>query len=331
MFVPREMLRIRQKPRTRLQRQKGRAHMGRLVDHAKMPERNLNPEFPRLLIFLLALSLCVVGARAAGTPIPHGTVELIAENQWITSGHTLNLGFRFQMEKGWHIYWINPGDSGEAPKVKWQLPAGLTTGPMEWPTPRRLGATSIVDYGYEDTVMLIVPIHANQNLAASGSTQLTADLRVLVCREVCIPGNAQLSLTLPVKSQPPAPDPSATELFTVVRKSLPRPLPANWKVSLAEDKDSFVLAANLGHQSTQAIFFPLAESQIDNAAPQKLLPTAAGFRLTLRKSDQFVKPIERLQGVLVLSADQSYLIDVPLSKPDGANKNTALKSTRHDK
>jgi hypothetical protein len=86
-------------------------------------------------------------------------------------------------------------------------------------------------------------------------------------------------------------------------------------------KDSFVLSANLGHQVSQAVFFPLAESQIDNAAPQKLLPTAAGFRLTLRKSAQLLKPIERLKGVLILSADPAYLIDVPLSKP-GATKNT---------
>ncbi len=285
-----------------------------------MPERNRNSNFSGVFTLALSLSLCAAGAEAAGAPIPHGTVELIAENQWITSGHTLDVGLRFQMEKGWHIYWINPGDSGEPPRVKWQLPAGLTTGPMEWPTPRRLGTASIVDYGYEDTVMLIVPIHADKNLAAHGSTQLSADLRVLVCREMCVPGNAQLSLTLPVKSQPPVAAPSATELFTIVRKSLPRSLPANWKLSLAQGKDSFLLTANLGHQTSQATFFPLVESQIDNAAPQKLLPTAAGFQLALRKSDQLFKTIERLKGVLVLSADQAYLIDVPLRKP-GATKN----------
>jgi DsbC/DsbD-like thiol-disulfide interchange protein len=317
------------KPRTRLERQKGRRIGEGLWFNAIMPGLKSNSDFSRVLPFALCLSLCAAGTKAAGTPIPHGTVELIAENQWITTGHTLNVGLRFQMEKGWHIYWINPGDSGEPPKVMWQLPAGITTGPIEWPTPRRLGTTSVVDYGYEDSVMLIVPIHADQHLAARGSTQLTADLRVLVCREMCIPGKARLSLTLPVKSQPPAPDPSATELFTAVRKSLPRPLPANWKLSLAEDKDFFVLAASLGHQSTQAIFFPVAESQIDNAAPQKLLPTAVGFRLTLRKSDQLVKPIERLEGVLVLSADQSYSIDVPLSKPGASKDETSLKSTAH--
>jgi len=265
--------------------------------------------------------MCAAGAQAAGTPIPHGTLELVAENQWIAPGHKLYLGLHFQLEKGWHIYWLNPGDSGEPPRIKWQLPAGLTVGETEWPTPRRLGTPSIVDFGYEDEVTLIAPIHADAGLAPQPAAQLGAEVRVLVCREICIPGKVQLSLTLPVKSQPPAPDARTSDLFSAARKLLPQSAPRNWKFTVDDAKDSFVLGANVGHQITQAVFFPLAESQIDNAAPQKLLPVATGFRLTLRKSDQLRKPIERLKGVLVLSADRAYLIDVPLGKP-GAAKNT---------
>src|SRR5271169_671904 len=169
--------------------------------------------FSRVVVFAAALLLCVAGARAEGTPIPHGTLELAAENQSIAAGHTIHLGLRFQLEKGWHIYWVNPGDSGEPPRVKWQLPAGLTAGEIEWPTPRRLGTATIVDFGYEDDVMLLVPMHAAAGLAADGPVQLGADVRVLVCREMCIPGKAQISLTLPVKSQPPVPDARDADLF----------------------------------------------------------------------------------------------------------------------
>ena len=280
--------------------------------------------FSRALAFGVALLLCAVGAQAAGTPIPHGTLELVAENQWIAAGHKLYLGLRFQLEKGWHIYWVNPGDSGEPPRVKWELPTGLTAGAMEWPTPRRLGTSGIVDFGYEDSVMPIVPMQVEASLAAQRSARLGAEVRVLVCREMCITGKAQLSITLPIKSQPPAPDARTIDLFTAARKSLPRQVPDTWRFSVADANDSFVLSANLGHQITQAIFFPLAESQIENAAPQKLLPVAAGFRLTLRKSDQLLKPIERLKGVLVLSADRAYLIDVPLGKPVAAGTSSRI-------
>lgn len=291
-----------------------------------MRAQNSDQRYFRLLAFFAALILCAAGAaRAAGTtPIPHGTLELIAENQWIAPGRTLNLGLRFQLEKGWHVYWVNPGDSGEPPRLTWHLPPGITVGTMEWPTPRRLGTATIADFGYEDAVTLIVPIHAAASLPAKDPARLTADVKVLVCREMCIPGNAQISLSLPVKSQAPSPDGRTSDLFAEARKSLPRPAPADWKFTLTDRKDSFVLAANVGHQITQAVFFPAEESQIDNAAAQKLAPTAGGFQLTLRKSDQLLKPIERLRGVLVFSADQSFSIDVPLSKPHAAKNREGI-------
>ncbi|MGA7930964.1 MAG: protein-disulfide reductase DsbD domain-containing protein [Candidatus Sulfotelmatobacter sp.] len=277
----------------------------------------------RVLRFGVVLLLCAETAGAEGTPIPHGTLELIAENRGIAVGHNFYLGLHFELEQGWHIYWVNPGDSGEPPRVEWQLPAGLSAGATEWPAPRRLETSSIVDFGYEDAVTLMVPMHAEASLAAQQAVRLGAEVKVLVCREMCIPGKAQLSLTLPVKSQSPAADSRTQDvrtmdLFTATRKSLPRPAPGNWTFRVADTKDSFVLTANLGHQITQASFFPLAESQIDNAAPQKLLTVAAGFRLTLRKSNQLLKPIERLKGVLVLSTDRAYVIDAPVSKPSAA-------------
>ena len=273
--------------------------------------------------FLVALLLYAGGAQASGSPIPHGTVELIAENQWVTPGHGFSLGLHFQLEKGWHIYWVNPGDSGEPPRVKWQLPHGLSPEAIEWPAPRRLGTSSVVDFGYQDDVTLIVPVHAESSLAAQPLARLGAEIKVLVCREMCIPGKTQLSLTLPIKSLPPAPDVRTRELFAAARKDLPRPAPQNWKFSVDDAKDSFALAASVAPQITHAVFFPLAEAQIDNAAPQTLQPLPSGFRLTLRKSDRLLKPIDRLLGVLVLSGNHAYLIDVPVKR--GAQKNNSSR------
>jgi DsbC/DsbD-like thiol-disulfide interchange protein len=288
-----------------------------------MRARNFPVNVAAILLLGATLAACVLNARAAGEPIPHGTVELIAENPWIAAGHTVNLGLRFQLEKGWHIYWINPGDSGEPPRVKWQLPPGLTAGQIEWPTPTRLGKSTVVDYGYEDAVTLMVPIHAEANVAEQKTAQLVAQVSVLVCREMCLPGKAQLSLALPVKSEPPSTDARTEDSFVAARKALPRASPQNWRFSVADAKDSFVLTANLDRQITQATFYPLAESQVDNAVPQKLEPAANGFSLTLRKSDQLLKPIDRLKGVLVLSAGQAYSIDVPVGR--GTHRAKSLK------
>jgi len=280
-----------------------------------MSGRKSHARLPRAIISVAAaLALSSIQARAAGTPIPHGTLELIAEKQWIAAGHPFNVALRFELEKGWHVYWVNPGDSGEPSRVTWDLPHGIKAGAIEWPAPRRLGMSTIVDYGYEDGVTLIVPMRADANLSSQHPVQIAANVKVLVCREMCIPGKAQVSLTLPVKLQPPPASAQSTQFFTEARKAWPRPAPASWKFSIAQTNDSFVLTANLGHKITGAIFFPLAESQVSNAAPQTLVTTGTGFTLTLRKSDRLLKPIARLKGILVLSGEQAYSIDVPIGK-----------------
>ena len=265
---------------------------------------------------------CATNAQTGNAAIPHGTVELVAENQWIEPAHESYLGLHFELEKGWHIYWVNPGDSGEPPRVTWQLPTGVTVGEIQWPAPQRLGTSSIVDFGYEDGVTLLVPVQVEARFGAKGPTQaqLGAQVKVLVCREICIPGKAQLSLTVRIQPQPALADVRSRELFAAARKSLPHSPPTSWKFSVADSKDAFVLMANLGKRITEVTFFPLAESQIDNAAAQKLVPETSGFRLTLRKSDRLLKPIERLKGALVVSGGGSYLIDVPVDRRAATGK-----------
>ena len=260
-----------------------------------------------LLVVVLAL---LPGSRASAASIPHGTVDLVAENQWIAPGRQTYLGLNFQLEKGWHIYWINPGDSGQPPRVQWHLPDGLSVGEIEWPAPRRLGASSIVDFGYDGAVMLLVPVRASSTVPANKTARIVAELSVLVCREICVPGKTQISLSLPIESAAPEPDTQGNDLFTAARKSLPRKPPDDWKFTVNNKKDSFILIAKLGRQITSVTFFPLAESQIDNSAPQVIVPAATGFQLTLRKSDQLLEPIKRMEGVLELSSNQTYIIDV---------------------
>jgi DsbC/DsbD-like thiol-disulfide interchange protein len=272
-----------------------------------------------LILAAAAMLLCASAARAAAQPIPHGTVDFVAEKQWIAPGRTVDFGLRFDLEKGWHVYWVNPGDSGEPPRVRWELPAGITAGALKWPTPRHLGTTSIVDYGYEDAVTLIVPIRASPSLTPGTPIRIGADVKVLVCREMCIPGKAQISLMMPVKAQTPASDAPSATWFAETRKAMPQPAPASWKFSVTETKDSIVVTAHLGRKVSDVVFFPLVVSQISNAAPQTPVATATGFQLTLRKSDQLLKPIARLRGVIVLSGERAYEIDVPVRKSAAAS------------
>ncbi len=274
----------------------------------------------RLTLIIAILTIDARNVRAAAVPIPHGTVELIAENQSIAPGDRFYLGLHFNLEKGWHIYWQNPGDSGQPPRAEWKLPAGFTVGPMEWPAPRRLGSETIVDFGYNDEVTILVPLHSSDTQPADQSAQIDADLKFLICREICLAGKAQVSLAIPVRQQSAFPNAQTRDLFAAARKSLPVPAPVAWKVKVSDARETFNLSADPGHPVKDAVFFPLHESQVDNAAPQQLAPSGSGFQLTLHKSDELLKPIARLQGVLVLGGDGAYAIDAPVSHTATARK-----------
>jgi DsbC/DsbD-like thiol-disulfide interchange protein len=267
----------------------------------------------RLTLVLIAVSS--PNLQALPTAVPHGTMELVAEHESIQPGRNFQVGLKFQLEKGWHIYWINPGDAGQPPVVTWNLPPGLSAGEMIWPYPKALSAFSLVDFGYEDEVLLLIPMQASASLKPSATANLNADIKLIVCQDVCIPGKGSVSLSLRVATQTPAINPAAKSSFDVARQKTPKPAPASWKFSVADHQGSFYLNAVVGRPIQHAFFFPLEESQIENAAPQRVQPSKSGFAIALKKSTQLTKPIQRLRGVLLLG-DKAYNVNAPVVRTD---------------
>jgi DsbC/DsbD-like thiol-disulfide interchange protein len=267
-------------------------------------------------LFRFAVLLVVLGTArmyAAGpVQAKHAQVELISQHPGTPLWGGQLLGVHFVMEKGWHIYWVNPGDSGQPPVFKWQVPLGLVVDEIQWPRPERMQSSpQLADYGYHDDVVLLVPLRVlptwNPNALLSATIRL--DAHWLICREVCIPDQAQLELSLPQRS---GSDAVTAELFSRAMRLVPKPLPAGWKASAESRKDEFVLSLRTGKSFSAAQFFPLEPSQVDNAAVQKVEPSAKGARITLRKSDELLKPIAVLRGVVVLSGDEAYRVEAPV-------------------
>ena len=272
---------------------------------------------PAVATFALAIFflLCGTATSAQSAHIPHGTLELISENSAITPGHDFTVGLEFKMERGWHIYWENPGDSGEPPHVTWQLPKGLTAGEIKWPAPRKMGTPSIVNYVYDGDVLLMAPIRVGADYSASPSDKLDASVKFLICSDqMCMPGKAQVSLDVPAKAQSPS-DSATAALFTAARTRLPKLTPANWKVSGYAEKDSFVVDIQTGQPIAQGYFFPLNESQIENSAPQVGESRLTGLRFTCCESpaSRFTKSIGILKRrSLELPSGEAYLLNVPI-------------------
>lgn len=267
----------------------------------------------RLGLACAVLVLAPALAWGRATETEHLKVQLVSDTNSIEPGKPLWVGLHFEMEKQWHIYWRNPGDSGEPPQIRWNLPAGFRAGGIEWPVPVRLGSGSVIDYGYEEPVLLPIEIQTPKNLRPGSRVTLSADVSWLVCKDICVPGKAGLTLSLPVLATPGSRSTSHA-LFESAKLRAPKPMPSTWKVDVISEKDRFVLTIH-GKGVRTTSFFPLEADQIDNAAAQGMAALPDGVRLTLKKSDQLLKTPTTLDGVLEVSPDRAYGMSAPVHPP----------------
>ena len=93
-------------------------------------------------------------------------------------GEEITIAIEQSIAEGWHTYWSNPGDSGAAPRVKWSLPEGFTEAKIEWPAPHKLPYGPLLNYGYENSVILLQKIKAPETLP-EGPVTLKTDGEVV--------------------------------------------------------------------------------------------------------------------------------------------------------
>jgi thiol:disulfide interchange protein/DsbC/DsbD-like thiol-disulfide interchange protein len=276
------------------------------------------------LLGLLAVTLPAAGVSRissdeaknphAATTAAHLHVELLVPGSSLGKGAKPNTaGLYFKLEPGWHIYWKNAGDSGEPPHVKWTLPEGITASPLQFPAPTRLPLGPLMDFGYENEVVFPFSFDVAKT-AKPGPADLHAKVDWLVCREVCIPGKAELDLVKNVSDRSATslatnPDAALIKRFTT---QLPKSSPRGFKAIFQAAGAGFQLAVTTGQRETAAQFFPADQNVLDNPASQKLTPTNKGLILDLKKDANLTTVPGQLSGVLELSGGRAFdLVAVP--------------------
>ena len=262
--------------------------------------------------------LMLLGPPAAGQLPTETPAKLRLITHWHSAGpdHATELwaGVLFQLEPGWHIYWTNPGDSGEPPKIQWTVPENFHPGAIRWPTPLRLGHGSIMDYGYEGQVVLLSRIDAPpwRDVMRLKEVPLTADVKYLVCKEICIPAKAHLTAVVQVGTNSSTGGADSLELIRKTQLDLPKAIGAALHVSAEARGYQIILSVAGADRVRGASFFPEQANQIENSAAQPFAPTREGFRLTLKKSDLLTTRPEKLKGLLQIDGGSAYWIDAPI-------------------
>jgi len=172
------------------------------------------------LAAIALLSSTAPSEAGFGKGKPKATVELLASVASVAPGAEFELGIHFKIADGWHIYWVNSGESGMPPRIRWSLPDGFQAGRLEFPIPvRHQDKTGITTNVHEGEPVLIARVTAADSIDAA-RIQVKGKLRYLVCKEQCILENTELKLTLPVRSG--RPEPANKELFAKALKALPK-------------------------------------------------------------------------------------------------------------
>lgn len=95
------------------------------------------------------------------------------------------LSIHLKLEKGWHIYWKNPGDSGIATDWNWSTKNPATVIEMlEWPTPTLFKeAGDLWTFGYSGSPTFFASITS----ALTKESKISLTSSFLVCKEICLP------------------------------------------------------------------------------------------------------------------------------------------------
>ena len=296
---------------------------------------------PLLVAALLAFAAMAPGFAAAAAPAPgHVAAQLVAEQTALVPGTTATVALRLAIEPGWHTYWRNPGESGLPTTLAWKLPAGYKAGDIEWPAPRALKAGPLVNYGYENVVLHLVPITVPSDAKPGSTAALAARADWLVCRETCIPEGADLSLVLPVAASA-APDPKWSKAIADTRAAFPRPL-AGWGATAVASGSTIALTLvpPQGAADPGALqFFAQDERRIAPSVAQSFTRRADGrYVLTLPVASDLAPGFQRLQGVLAAEGGfagdtglvRAIAVDVALSGTPTAGPKPRLTETTVD-
>ena len=283
---------------------------------------------------ILAGWVCLAALTASAA---HTQARLILSADTARPGDTVLAGVDLKMEPGWHTYWKNPGAAGYATKIEWQLPPGVTAGEIQWPLPEKLPPVEVTTYGYDDEVVLLVPLKLAADLKP-GPLDLKAKVSWLECKAACIPGNGNVEATLNISDQTKASADAA--LIESWKSKVPQTngfyqFQAWWENVTNDDTRSFIMSnwrggADKNIKFASVDFFPNTSDNFEVQAATEII-SAYSADICLRKA---VKKFsgdwpKEISGVLVLQMSNSregFEVKMPVSDQAPAGETMSAQS-----
>lgn len=246
-------------------------------------------------------------------------LSLVADATQVAPGDTFRVGLRLRHDPHWHTYWRNPGDTGFPTRFELLGPEGARYSDIVWPAPARLAIGPLANYGYEDETLIYRDVTLPADFRGR-QARFRVKAEWLICREVCIPGEAPLQLDIPVGGATVMDEGEAAS-FDESRRQAPdagkAPLRAGWWQR--GNEAILLLPRSLTAESPprQALFLPYFAEVVKPVAPQKLVEIAneeGRYGLVLSVDEQAARSAEagweRQGGIIVMPGRQPVAVNL---------------------
>ncbi len=257
-------------------------------------------KFTKLLFLALITLITTLNSQVVQTDYVES--ELISEVKSIEPGTPFWVALRLKMDEHWHTYWRNAGDAGLATKIDWSLPEGFEASEIYWPYPQKIFLEDMANYGYEGETFLLTKITPPKNLSQNVIT-IKSEASWLVCKIECLPGEAEYSLSLPVKNETPETVEKWQKAFAETRFNFPLE-ESDWEIRSTKNENGIEITLTPPEENLtvdKIEFFPYSGGIYNNGADQNFRRTETGYQLAVSFDDFKVSDPDSLKGILVSS------------------------------
>ena len=227
----------------------------------------------------------------------HANVSLVKINDESISQNNL-IGIKMDMQKNWHTYWKNPGDSGGPIKVQWKTSDNIEIGNIKWPSPELIPYEPLMTYGYIDFV--IFPFDYKKIDENDSSIEVNVDF--LICDDICVPEKAYIKTTLEQIKE--------DSLLIEWDKYVPNVvLPV-----LAKLNNEFIeIRFSNNNEINDINFFIENTNTVNHSQEQILIKEENNWLLKVPLNDSYAE-IKKIKGVLSVNNSDVYLVDAEIEK-----------------
>lgn len=258
--------------------------------------------FTFVAICTVWLAPTVRAAESAPVKSGRAVAQLVTSYDTAAPGQNIFVALSLRLEPHWHTYWRNAGGPGEPAEMYWEVPDTISIGNIIWPLPEIVRTGPIINYAFEDRLLLPMPLHISKDAVPGEVITIKAQASYLVCYEVCLPEMAELNLLLVITDFGAEPVKDARWSANIERSIKRAPKPENLQASAALIDGALQVDIGGGSLDFSTIknpyFFPYEQDLIEASGEQIVVRGNAGIRFKLQPSFGLQDGIKNIPAVL---------------------------------